>query len=109
MVSAGSAVLESQNGIYKLPCAVLITPLCRALGAVSFPNEEIKRRVSVDYVDAAGKAFASAADASGQKMQIVLLSGALVVQDQSQTLYFLGDFRRLRARVPQYNLPVMKF
>lgn len=75
---------------------ILTAGLRRALGAVSFPTEEIKRRVSVDYVGAAGKAFASSAALSGQSMQVVLLSGALVVQDQSQTLYFLSDFRKLR-------------
>lgn len=67
-----------------------------ALGSVSFPNEEVMRKVSVDYNVAAGKAFAAIGADAHKTVRLVWVSGKLVEQDQSSKLWFMDHFRHVR-------------
>ncbi|KAK4696977.1 hypothetical protein P7C71_g1036, partial [Lecanoromycetidae sp. Uapishka_2] len=66
------------------------------------PNDnapsELLHRVSIDYQQAAADAFASAAAASGVKMRFVYVSGGLVERDQSKSLWFTEELRKVRGR-----------
>ncbi|EGP87788.1 unnamed protein product [Zymoseptoria tritici ST99CH_1A5] len=56
------------------------------------------RDVHMDYTMAAVKALKSSLK-NGQQFRFVYVSGALVETDQSKTLWFMGDMRRMRGEV----------
>ncbi|KAL2827790.1 hypothetical protein BDW59DRAFT_54708 [Aspergillus cavernicola] len=66
-------------------------------------NTEYNRRISIEYTAAAASAFQRAftsdtvsSDASGGRFRFVYISGAGVERDQNQSLWYAGNFRRLR-------------
>lgn len=74
-------------------------------------DEELNRRVSVDYTVAAAKAFQEAfgfsevnSDANminparNKRFRFVYVSGFLAERDQSKSLWFAQDLRRIRVR-----------
>ncbi|CAF9913794.1 MAG: hypothetical protein HETSPECPRED_001662 [Heterodermia speciosa] len=65
-------------------------------------NPEHLRRVSVDYTLAAARAFTSSSAPSvpgNQKFRFIYTSGYLTERNQDQSLWFAGDFRKLRGDV----------
>lgn len=74
-------------------------------------NDDHSRRVSVDYMVAAASAFQNAfvsgphfSPASGDRFRFVYFSGGGVERDQQKTLWFMGNFRRLRVGLCEAEL-----
>lgn len=64
------------------------------------------RRVNVEYVDAAAKAFQRACAAKkdeGKKFRFVYVSGGLAERDQGKQLWFASEFRRMRVCVSSWK------
>ncbi|CBF78288.1 putative nucleoside-diphosphate-sugar epimerase [Aspergillus nidulans FGSC A4] len=60
-------------------------------------DDELKRRVSLDYLSAAATAFTKDLQPnSARKFRFIFVSGAVVERDQKKALWYWGDFRRLR-------------
>lgn len=59
------------------------------------------RRVSIDYTMAAARFFtenAAAREDRGARFRFVYLSGMAAQRDQTKSLWFLSDYRRIRVR-----------
>ncbi|KAL4748763.1 hypothetical protein BDW72DRAFT_146943 [Aspergillus terricola var. indicus] len=60
-------------------------------------DDELKRRVSLDYLSAAATAFTKdIPPRSARKFRFIFISGAVAERDQNKALWYWGDFRRLR-------------
>ena len=61
------------------------------------PDNDTARKVCVDYTIAAAKALIPLAEEQdGKKFRFVYLSGGAAERDQSRSLWFKGDYRRIR-------------
>ena len=79
--------------------ALLIAVRCIGVKPNDNAPSDLLRRVSIDYQQAAAEAFVSATAASGVKMRFVYVSGGLVERDQSKSLWFTDELRKVRVRV----------
>lgn len=66
----------------------------RSLGKATMPDNEIARKVSIDFTMAGARALTQ--KAAGRKMRFVYVSGFVSERDQSKSLWFLGEYRRIR-------------
>ena len=65
------------------------------------PDNETARKVSIDYTLAAAGAFgqdAALEDGKAKKFRFVYCSGGAAERDQTRTLWFMQDYRRIRVR-----------
>ncbi|KAL7916748.1 hypothetical protein GGI35DRAFT_485892 [Trichoderma velutinum] len=71
-----------------------------SLGKAWIPDNATTRRVCVDYPLAAARAFAQQHKASQaeNKFRFVYLSGGAVERDQSKSLWFQQDYRKIRGQ-----------
>lgn len=63
------------------------------------PDNEVARKVSVDYTMAAARAF-TLQQAAGRKMRFLYVSGFVAERDQTKSLWYMGDYRRIRVSFP---------
>ena len=66
-------------------------------------DNDIARKVSIDYTLAAAKAFGTSnitqqGDGKVKKFRFVYCSGAAAEKDQTKPLWFMQNFRRIRVR-----------
>lgn len=76
-------------------------PSVRALGKPHIPNNDEARRVCVDYTMAAVKVFtenAAAKEDRGSKFRFIYVSGMAVQRDQTKSVWFMSDYRKIRVR-----------
>lgn len=78
-----------------------------ALGKPYIPDNDEARRVSLDYTLAAARAFteqqqhAAAGDGRDSKFRFIYMSGKAVQRDQTKSLWFLSEYRKMRGQVEQ--------
>jgi hypothetical protein len=65
----------------------------RALGKARMPNNETARIVSLDYTLAAVRVFQ---DICQQPFRFIYCSGGAAERDQTKSLWFMQDYRRIR-------------
>ncbi|KUI55976.1 Protein FMP52, mitochondrial [Cytospora mali] len=73
-----------------------------ALGKTLILNNDDARRISIDYTLAAAQAFTENAAAKGDresKFRFIYVSGRAAERDQTKSLWFLRDYRRIRGQV----------
>lgn len=75
----------------------------RTLGKPYIPDIDEARRVSLDYTLAAARAFteqqhAAARDGREAKFRFIYMSGKAVQRDQTKSLWFLSEYRKIRVR-----------
>ncbi|MCJ1242994.1 hypothetical protein MMC30_000190 [Trapelia coarctata] len=73
-----------------------------ALGKARMPDNATARKVSIDYTLAAAKAFgqdSAPENRKAKKFRFVYLSGSGAERDQTKTLWFMQDYRRIRGQV----------
>lgn len=69
------------------------------------------RKVSIDYTLAAARIFnqhLTPENNKGEKFRFVYCSGAAAERDQTKSLWFAQEFRRIRVCFYIYPLPYMK-
>ena len=65
------------------------------------PDNDTARKISIDYTLAAAKAFSQdPANGAAKKFRFVYCSGAAAERDQTKTLWFMQDYRRIRVCFP---------
>lgn len=75
--------------------AILTCLLCRTLGKAHMPDNDIARRVSLDYTLAAAQVFQETCQKS---FRFIYCSGAAAERDQAKPLWFMQEYRRIRVR-----------
>lgn len=75
--------------------AILTSLLCRTLGKARMPDNEIARRVSLDYTLAAAQVFQETCQ---KPFRFIYCSGAAAERDQTKPLWFMQEYRRIRVR-----------
>ncbi|KAK2763767.1 hypothetical protein FQN54_009384 [Arachnomyces sp. PD_36] len=73
-----------------------------SLGKPYISNNELARKVSIDYTLAAAKIFdqqLSSGPGKGEKFRFVYCSGAATERDQTRSLWFAQEYRRIRGQV----------
>ncbi|KAI9712046.1 MAG: hypothetical protein M1820_001755 [Bogoriella megaspora] len=76
-----------------------------SLGKASIPDQEVARKVSIDYTMTAAKVFSEAhAELSNEsrKFRFIYLSGIAAERDQTKKLWFMQEYRRIRVCPLQY-------
>lgn len=75
----------------------------RTLGKARMPDNETNKRVSIDYTLAAARAFEASLSSQQEtvsnnntKFRFIYLSGAAAERDQTKSLWFMQDYRRIR-------------
>ncbi|PGH27640.1 hypothetical protein AJ80_00653 [Polytolypa hystricis UAMH7299] len=74
-----------------------------SLGKAFMSDNEVARKINIDYILAAAKAFSQVSSQGEQKkkkkIRFVYVSGAMVERDQSKSLWVAGEYRRIRGQV----------
>lgn len=72
-------------------------------------NDERTRVISVDYPAAAAANMADIASTSAPngKLRFVYISGSGVERDQNKSLWYMGNFRRLRVCFPRFSTAIL--
>ncbi|CAG8903278.1 unnamed protein product [Penicillium egyptiacum] len=70
------------------------------LGKAHMPNNDIARRVSLDYTLAAAKVFRETCQ---KPFRFLYCSGAAAERDQNKPLWFMQEYRHIRVREPWWN------
>lgn len=93
------------EAVWPLTSPLFLFPLfVRALGKPYIPDNDEARRVSLDYTLAAARAFteqqqhAAAGDGRDSKFRFIYMSGKAVQRDQTKSLWFLSEYRKMRVR-----------
>ncbi|KAI9870248.1 MAG: hypothetical protein M1830_004480 [Pleopsidium flavum] len=76
-----------------------------SLGKARMPDNDTARKVSVDYTLAAAKAFgqdSASEDGKAKKFRFIYCSGGAAERDQTKTLWFRQDYRRIRVRFDRH-------
>jgi nucleoside-diphosphate-sugar epimerase len=75
----------------------------RTLGKARMPDNETNKRVSIDYTLAAARAFKESLSSQPEtisnnntEFRFIYLSGAAAERDQTKSLWFMQDYRRIR-------------
>ena len=71
--------------------------MCRNLG-VKIADIETCRKVSVEYTQSAIAAFTQLSSTTNKSFRFVFMSGFLASRDQSKSLWFLQETRRLKGQ-----------
>jgi hypothetical protein len=66
----------------------------RSLGKATMPDNETARKISIDFTMAGARALTQ--QAAGHKIRFVYVSGFVTERDQSKSLWFMGEYRRIR-------------
>lgn len=73
----------------------------RALGKARIPDNETNKRVSIEYTLAAARTFRERVEsqqgvANNARFRFIYLSGGGAERDQTKSLWFMQDYRRIR-------------
>lgn len=82
--------LSCQESLHE---AILTFSLYRTLGKAHMPDNDVARRVSLDYTLAAAQVFQETCQ---KPFRFIYCSGAATERDQTKPLWFMQEYRRIR-------------
>ncbi len=71
----------------------------RSLGKPYVSDMDFARKMSIDYTMVAARALTPQDKTAGGKFRFIYVSGIAAVRDQTKSLWFLPEYRRIRVSI----------